>query len=69
MARARDTSDLWAPDSWLPAAWAPDSERSQLSLGRAIELTLAAKGAEGALAQDTPVVSDPSRVRHQARHQ
>jgi hypothetical protein len=39
---------LWAPDSWLPAAWAPDSERSQLSLGRAIELFLAAKGAEGA---------------------
>ncbi len=48
MARAPDSSDLWAPDSWLPAAWAPDSERSQLSLGRAIELFLAAKGAEGA---------------------
>jgi site-specific recombinase XerD len=48
MARALDSSDLWAPDSWLSTAWAPDSERSRVSLGRAIELFLAAKGAEGA---------------------
>jgi site-specific recombinase XerD len=47
MARAPDSPDLWAPDSWLSSAWAPDSGASQLSLRRAIELFLAAKAAEG----------------------
>ena len=37
-----------APDSWLRGAWAPDSGAVGLSLGRAIQLFLAAKGAEGA---------------------
>ena len=48
MARASDTSDLWAPDSWLPGAWAPDSRSPRLSLGRAVDLFIAAKAAEGA---------------------
>ena len=48
MARAPDSPDLWAPDSWLRGAWAPDSGAAGLSLGRAIQLFLAAKGAEGA---------------------
>jgi integrase len=48
VAKAPDSPDLWAPDSWLSAAWAPDSGASGLSLGRAIELFVAAKGAEGA---------------------
>lgn len=48
MARAPDSPDSWAPDSSLPGAWAPDSEAAGLSLRRAVELFLAAKGAEGA---------------------
>jgi len=48
VARASDTSDLWAPDSWLPGAWAPDSRSPRLSLGRAVDLFIAAKAAEGA---------------------
>jgi hypothetical protein len=48
VARASDTSDLWAPDSWLPGAWAADSGASQLSLERAIGFFLAGKAAEGA---------------------
>ncbi len=48
MARAPDSPDLWAPDSLLPGAWAPDSEAAGLTLRRAVELFLAAKGAEGA---------------------
>jgi site-specific recombinase XerD len=47
VARAPDSPDLWAPDSWLSATRAPDSGGPGLSLGRAIELFLAAKGAEG----------------------
>jgi hypothetical protein len=48
MARAPDSPDSRAPDSWLRGAWAPDSGAAGLSLGRAIQLFLAAKGAEGA---------------------
>jgi integrase/recombinase XerD len=48
VARAPDSPDLWAPDSWLSAAWAPDSGGPGLSLARAVELFLAAKSAEGA---------------------
>jgi hypothetical protein len=44
----RAVRDLWAPDSSLPTAWAPDSEAAGLTLRRAVELFLAAKGAEGA---------------------
>jgi hypothetical protein len=46
MVWAPDTTDLWAPDSGHPDLWAPDS-RGQLTLGRAVELFLAAKAAEG----------------------
>jgi hypothetical protein len=45
MARAPDSPDSRAPDSWLRGAWAPDSGAVGLSLGRAIQLFLAAKGA------------------------
>ena len=48
MARAPDSPDSRARDSWLRGAWAPDSGAVGLSLGRAIQLFLAAKGAEGA---------------------
>lgn len=43
---APDSPDLWAPDSQRPDRWAPDSRR-HLTLGRAVELFLAAKAAEG----------------------
>ena len=43
---APDTTDLWAPDSRHPDRWAPDSQ-GHLTLGRAVELFLAAKAAEG----------------------
>jgi site-specific recombinase XerD len=48
MAWAPDSPDSRAPDSWRRGAWAPDSGAAGLSLGRAIQLFLAAKGAEGA---------------------
>ena len=35
MARAPDSPDSRAPDSWLRGAWAPDSGAAGLSLGRA----------------------------------
>jgi hypothetical protein len=47
MVWAPDSTDLWAPDSGHPDLWASDS-RGQLTLGRAVELFLAAKAAEGA---------------------
>jgi site-specific recombinase XerD len=47
MVWAPDSTDLWAPDSGRPDLWASDS-RAQLTLGRAVELFLAAKAAEGA---------------------
>lgn len=47
MVWAPDSTDLWAPDSGHPDLWAPDS-RGRLTLGRAVELFLAAKAAEGA---------------------
>lgn len=47
MVWAPDSTDLWAPDSGHPDLWAPDS-RGRLRLGRAVELFLAAKAAEGA---------------------
>jgi hypothetical protein len=47
MVWAPDSTDLWAPDSWHPDLWAPDSH-GQLTLGRAVDLFLAAKAAEGA---------------------
>jgi len=46
MVWAPDSTDLWAPDSGHPDLWAPDSRR-RLSLGRATNLFLAAKAAEG----------------------
>lgn len=46
MVWAPDTTHLWAPDSGRPDLWAPDS-RGKLTLGRAVELFLAAKAAEG----------------------
>jgi len=46
MVWAPDSTDLWASDSGHPNVWAPDS-RGQLTLGRAVELFLAAKAAEG----------------------
>ncbi len=56
MRRAPDSTDLWAsdsggPDRWVPDSstpdkWAPDSD-GRLTLGRAIELYLLAKAAEG----------------------
>ena len=48
MAWAPDSPDSRAPDSWLTGAWAPDSRGGRLSLGRGVELFLAAKAAEGA---------------------
>ncbi len=47
MVWAPDSPDLWAPDSGHPDLWAPDS-KERLALGRAVELFLAAKAAEGA---------------------
>jgi site-specific recombinase XerD len=44
---APDSPDLWAPDSRHPDLWAPDSH-GHLTLGRAVELFLGAKAAEGA---------------------
>jgi hypothetical protein len=43
----RHSPDLWAPDSATPNRWAPDS-RGHLTLGRAVDLFLGAKAAEGA---------------------
>jgi site-specific recombinase XerD len=48
MAWAPDSPDFGAPDSWLAAAWAPDSAAANLTIGRAVELFLTAKAAEGA---------------------
>ena len=45
-----DSPDLWAPDSPTPIRWAPDSG-GHLTLGRAVDLFLAAKAAEGAAAK------------------
>lgn len=50
MVWAPDSPDLWAPDSERPYTWAADSAR-RLTLGRAIELFLAAKAAESAAAK------------------
>jgi site-specific recombinase XerD len=50
MRRAPDSPDRWAPDSGNPNRWVPDSDR-QLTLGRAVDLFLAAKAAEGAAAK------------------
>jgi len=47
MVWAPDSTDLWAPDSGRPDLCSPDS-RGHLTLGRAVELFLAAKAAEGA---------------------
>jgi len=47
MVWAPDSTDLWAPDSGHPDLWASDS-KGRLILGRAVELFLAAKAAEGA---------------------
>lgn len=47
MVWAPDSPDLWAPDPERPYIWAADSRR-RLTLGRAVELFLAAKAAEGA---------------------
>ncbi len=44
---ASDSTDLWAPDSGRSDLWASDS-KGRLILGRAVELFLAAKAAEGA---------------------
>jgi hypothetical protein len=49
---ASDSPDLWASDSRRPALWAPDSH-GHLTLGRAVELFLAAKAAEGASPRTT----------------
>jgi hypothetical protein len=49
MVWASDSPDLWAPDSATPNRWAPDSG-GHLTLGRAVDLFLAAKAAEGAAA-------------------
>jgi integrase/recombinase XerC len=50
MVWAPDSPDLWAPDSERPYTWAADSARP-LTLGRAVELFLGAKAAEGAAAK------------------
>ena len=50
MVWAPDSPDLWAPDSATPNQWAPDSG-GHLTLGRAVDLFLAAKAAEGAAAK------------------
>lgn len=44
---APDSPDLWAPDSGRPRTWATDSFE-HLTLGRAVDLFLGAKAAEGA---------------------
>jgi len=44
---APDSPDLWAPDSGRPRTWATDSFE-HLTLGRAVDLFLSAKAAEGA---------------------
>jgi integrase/recombinase XerC len=49
---ASDSPDLWASDSRRPDLWAPDSH-GHLTLGRAVELFLAAKAAEGASPRTT----------------
>jgi integrase/recombinase XerD len=49
MVWAPDSPDLWAPDSATPNRRAPDSG-GHLTLGRAVDLFLAAKAAEGAAA-------------------
>jgi hypothetical protein len=49
MVWAPDSPDLWAPDSAAPNRRAPDSG-GHLTLGRAVDLFLAAKAAEGAAA-------------------
>ena len=60
MVWAPDCPDLWAPDSATPNRWAPDSATpnrwapdsgGHLTLGRAVDLFLAAKAAEGAAAK------------------
>jgi len=60
MAWAPDSPDLWAPDCGTPNRWAPDSgtpnrwapdSGGHLTLGRAVELFLAAKAVEGAAAK------------------
>jgi len=50
MVWAPDSPDLWAPDSATPNRRAPDSG-GHLTLGRAVDLFLAAKAAEGAAAK------------------
>jgi hypothetical protein len=50
MVWAPDSPDLWAPDSATPHRWAPDSG-GHPTLGRAVDLFLAAKAAEGAAAK------------------
>lgn len=50
MVWAPDSPDLWAPDSGTRNRWAPDYS-GPLALGRAVELFLAAKAAEGAAAK------------------
>lgn len=47
---APDSPDLWAPDSATANRWAADSG-APLTLGRGVELFLAAKAAEGAAAK------------------
>jgi hypothetical protein len=49
---APDSPDPWAPDSRHPDLWATDS-RGRLTLGRAVELFLGAKAAEGASPRTT----------------
>src|SRR5258706_6756780 len=61
MVWAPDSPDLWAPDLATPNRWAPDSE-GHLTLGRAVDLFLAAKAAEGG-GQDPRVVRDDSPPR------
>ena len=51
-------SPLWAPDSATPNRWAPDPG-GHLTLGRAIDLFLAAKAAEGAAAKTLDCVLAP----------
>jgi hypothetical protein len=48
---ARYSPDPWAPDSRHPNLWATDS-RGRLTLGRAVELLLGAKAAEGRVAAE-----------------
>jgi hypothetical protein len=52
---ARYSPDPWAPDSRHPNLWATDS-RGRLTLGRAVELLLGAKAAEGASPRRTELV-------------